>query len=254
MKTKIQLLISIIILFTVQLIAQVDSTKLSTSEKDSSEVKEYIIQNSEEQIFGKVEYNKANLFSTEMSHFLVDSTRYEIKDVKAFQNSESYFAKIYMEDDFVKRESEGKIDLYSTTYNYGGGSGGTFNTITTPHGSFTTFSPGFSGGTSTINYFSKDGGKVLNANYDNLREALKDNIESMALLDDYRTLNYVQYGAGIIGIGLIASAFIGVDKDTKPNFGTIALGGIIANIGIWIPSMVKSNKLQESIKVYNGLR
>ena len=86
------------------------------------------------------------------------------------------------------------------------------------------------------------------------REVLKDNMESMALLDDYRTLNYVKYGAGIVGIGLIVSALLDMDKDTPPNFGTMAIGGVIANIGIWIPSMVQKDKLQKSIKVYNGLR
>jgi len=255
LKTKAQLTILIIILITIQLIAQVNSTKLSTTEKDSSELQEYLLLNNGDMIFGKVEYKLSKkLFHKNSGRFIInDSTNYEASKVKAFQNSKGYFAKISGEDDFVKREAEGKIDLYSTTYNYGG-TGGTFNTINTPHGSFTTFIPGSYGGSQTVNYFSKDGGEVLNADYNNLREALKDNPTSMAFLDEYRTLNYVKYGAGIVGLGLIASSFIGVDKENGPNFGTMAIGGIIANIGIWIPTFSQDEKLQESIKVYNGLR
>ena len=251
MKTKTQLIISIIILFSFQLLAQVDTPKTL---QYSGQEQEYLLLNNGEQIFGKVEYKNTNSFSyANRSYFLVDSTRHEIKDIKAFQDSLGFYAKISGEDDFVKREAEGNIDLYSTTYSYGG-TGGTFNTINTPHGSFTTFTPGSYGGTSKVEYFSKNGGEVLSVNYGNLREVLKDNMESMALLDDYRTLNYVKYGAGIVGIGLIVSALLDMDKDTPPNFGTMAIGGVIANIGIWIPSMVQKDKLQKSIKVYNGLR
>ncbi len=254
LKTKAQLFISIIILFSIQLMAQVNSTKSSTTEQDSSKVREYILLNNGEQVFGEVEYKKTNSFAyANRDYFLVDSTRYETKDVKAFQDSIDYYARIFNEEEFVKREKQGNVDIYSTTY-HAWGSGGSFNVISTPHGSFTTYTPGSYGGEYEVNYFSKPNGNVLEVDYDNLHEELKDNIESMALLDEYRTLTYVKYGAGLAGLGLIIASFNGVDEETPPNFGMMALGGIVANLGIWIPNMMQNEKLKESIKVYNGLR
>ncbi len=247
MKTKVQLIISVVILLTVQLIAQVDST---ATENDSSKVKEYLVLESGKLVYGKIDFNKG-VFSGSDYFMLDDSTRYEATDVKAFQDEEGYFAKVFEEDDFVKRESKGKLDLYSGRGH--GYVGGTPITSYGPNGVVTTYTPSY-GVSTTISYFSKNGGKVLVADYDNLKDALKDNAKSMELLNEWKTLQYVKYGAAVVALGLVASSFIGVDENTKPNFGLAITGAVIGNLGYYIPGIMQSGKIQKSIKVYNGLR
>ena len=128
-----------------------------------------------------------------------------------------------------------------------------FNTISTPGGSFTTFTPGYSK-SSVYEYFSKDAGPVMDADYDNLREAMTDNMKSIELLDEYRNISYYKWGGVIAGVGLIASSFIGADKNHPPKFGLILLGGVISNIAYWVGNSNQDDKLNEAIEVYNGLR
>lgn len=249
LKIKLLLIVSLF-LITIQLSAQIDTASIKS---DSSEVEEYILLNSGEKVFGKFEFIEGNQsFYINTNYFLFeDSTNHERDSVKAFQNKYGYFAKIFEANNYAKRKSEGNVDLYkegpiiwpnSRSHTYFAASG-----------PITTFAPIFAYG-AKVKYFTKKNDKILTINYDNLREELKDNIKSMALLDEYRRLSYLKYGTGAIGLGLIASIFIREDEDNFSMFTKAGAGIVLISLSSYIHNKIQKQKLNEAIEVYNGLR
>ena len=245
------LLIVSLFLITIQLTAQTD---IASKKADSSEVEEYILLNNGENVFGKFEFINGNqsLYGNTNYFVFEDSTRYEGDSVKAFQNKYGYFEKIFEENNYAKRKSEGNVDLYKEGPIAWTGSRSQIYYTASGH-PITTFAPIFAYGTK-VKYFSEKDDKILTINYNNLREALKDNPKSMALLDDYRKMSYFKYGAGAIGLGLIASVFIGENEDNYSIFTRAGAGILMISLSSYIHNKLQKQKLNESIKVYNGLR
>lgn len=249
MKTKL-LLIVLLFLITIQLLAQTDTV---STKPISSEVEEHLLRNNGEKVFGKFEFINGNhsFYGNTNTFVFEDSTRYEGDSIKAFQNRYGYFAKIFEENNYAKRKSEGNIDLYKegpiiwpsgSSFTYHGASG-----------QITTFAPIFAYG-NKVEYFSKTNNKILTINYGNLREALKDNPKNMALLNDYKAMSFFKYGAGAIGLALIASVFIREDEDNYSMFARAGAGILMISLSSFIHNKIQKQKLNEAIKVYNGLR
>ncbi|MFA6540601.1 MAG: hypothetical protein WCT99_03290 [Bacteroidota bacterium] len=199
--------------------------------------------NTGEKKFGKVEFKDPFL---SRSYILFnDSTRYELKEVKAFQNSDGYFAKLPGRSArVVKRVIAGKVDFFSETQSYYHvGNSFSYNT---PMGTMTSTTPG-SFSTTTIEYFCKDGSELQDASYSNLRTALADNTKSMQLLDEYRTMNYFKYGIGTVGLAIIVA---GITAKDGPSKNTVIAGAIVVNLA-WIPSLMQGGKIDQAIRVYN---
>ncbi|MBI5474398.1 MAG: helix-turn-helix transcriptional regulator [Ignavibacteriae bacterium] len=167
-----------------------------TAQTDSS----YILLSSGGRIAGKVDMHQTFLRTPYLT--LNDSIKYTLENVQAFQNSEGYFGKVAgTKTSMVLRMSQGKLDLYRATQS--SWTAGHSYSFSTPGGMQTVSTPG-SFNTSTAEYFSKNGGDILDADYGNLKVALADNPASMRHLNTYRTLNYVQWGLAGGGVALIA--------------------------------------------------
>jgi hypothetical protein len=175
---------------------------------------------------------------------LNDTTRVEIKEILAFQNADGYFVRVPKSTMLLKRVKQGKVDLFSKTVNQY--QMGTSYSFSTPGGMVTHTSPGYFA-TASIEYFSKDNLPVEEVTYSSLRNALADNSESMRILDQYRTLNYIKYGVGVVGLGIVVAGLTAKDGPSK---NTILTGAVIMNLA-WIPSIMQGGKLDEAINVYN---
>ena len=195
---------------------------------------------------------KSPLFGSEYLLFN-DTAKYTLSQIYAFQNKEGYFVNTYTggyygPQKLVKRTRTGKVNLYTTYQMYA--TAGTWNTIYTPGGRITNYNPGATT-FARFDYFSKDTSDILPASRDNLMAALSDNPKSIQLLREHKTLGTAKVLLVLGGLGLIGSAFIGVDKDHPPSVGLLVAGGVVANLS-WIPSMMQSGKIEEAIEVYNG--
>lgn len=188
-------------------------------------------------------------------HILLENeTKIYFSEIECYQYREEFFQRIpssFSANKFAKRVLKGKIDFYSSvTLNK---TPGFSNTISTPGGDFTTLTPGTSS-LSSVDYFRKGNGDLEKASYKNLAVALKDNKESMRYLSQYKTLNRVQWGMTLGGIGLVVGGLSQIDKEDGLTSGGKALmisGGIISGIG-QIFGLKKPEKIMDAIEVYNN--
>ncbi|MBL7994652.1 hypothetical protein JNM05_04700 [bacterium] len=211
----------------------------------------FIVLKSKESIYGKVEL-KSPLFGSEYLLFN-DTAKYSIQQIRAFQNDQGYFANLhtggyYGTQKLVKRTQTGKVNLFTTYQMYS--TAGSWNSMMTPGGRVTYYNPG----TTTLarfDYFSKDTNDILPASRDNLMAALSDNPKSIQLLREHKNLGVAKIVLVLAGLGLIGSAFIGVDKDHPPSVELMVAGGIVANLS-WIPYFMQAGKIENAIEVYNS--
>ncbi len=192
-------------------------------------------------LFGNVELIKS--FMSKPKILFNYNDEYEVKEVNSFKNKEGYFRK-YMSsgsfsiDKLVKRTTKGNIDLYSD------------NVISYTHSAA---GPSFATTHYTEVYFSKNNGKLLEINYDNLFDNLSDNAESISYLKQYKTLKWVKLGVGLTGLGFVIAGLTQFDKEegmTSKAKSNITLGVIIANLA-WIPHFMQGGKMDKAIDVYN---
>ena len=176
--------------------------------------------------------------------------RYNLSSVRAYEDEDGYFAKLYDNpwgSEFVRRVSEGKIDLFATTE---------WAVISGPTRAIPTFGgPVFVRhrrliAVDNVSYFSKNGIDVLAINYDNLSGALADNSASMKCLKEYRNLEIWQWA--LLGAGTVM-AIVGLstmhqdDQQLSP----LAAAGCLVAASSWIPYSMKGPKLQLAIDLYN---
>lgn len=215
------------------------------------EKQSFIVLRTKEKLYGKVEL-KSPLFGQEYLIF-EDTVRYPLSKIRAFQNGEGYFALahiggLYGDSKLVKRTRSGKVNLYTAYQMYS--SPGSFNTISTPGGRITQYTPGITS-FARFDYFStSDTSDILPATRDNLMAALSSNPKSIQLLREHKTLGTAKIVLILGGLGLIGSAFIGADKEHPPSVGLLVAGGVVANLS-WIPSLMQSGKMEKAIEVYN---
>jgi len=214
-----------------------------SAQQDSS----YIVLARGEKINGKVEQKEPFLGTPYI--LFNDSTRYEMKDLRAYQNSDGYFAKLKTSwsPTFVKRTIKGKIDFFSRTQWFM--FPGNMQTVTTPGGPMT-IGAGPTVQTQTEEYFCKNGIDVLEADYGNLKDALADNPQSMAYLNEYHTLQTWQWSLAGGGLALVIAGLATMEKGSKKPPGLIFVGASVS-FSAWIPYLLKSDKIQLAIKVYN---
>ncbi|MBI1806243.1 MAG: hypothetical protein HYR76_04225 [Ignavibacteria bacterium] len=198
-----------------------------------------------QRLTGKVEYKQP--FLAKPYVLLNDSIKYKIEEIRAFQCANGYFAKLPKSSKVVRRTLQGKIDLYQDVQSYF--IPGQSYTVNTPGGSFVQSTPA-SFNTYTLDYFSKNGGDILDASLGNLKTALVDNPESMKYLSEYQTLNLVQWGLVGTGLGMVITSFLTATKEDGPNKGLLIGGGVTAVLG-WIPKLMKDGKMEDAVRVYN---
>ena len=205
----------------------------------------YIKLKNGEIISGKIEYKKPFLGSPYI--LLDDSIEYKIENILLFQSNDGYFRKVDKNrNEFAQRVMEGKIDLYRETSMYF--TPGNVVSTQTPGGTQTMYTPGY---TSSVDYdyFSKDGGEILEASYSNLLSALSDNNESIKHLKTYNTLNVVQWILVGSGIGLLIAGLATSSKE-ELNTGLMITGGVVALLA-WIPHLIGKSEYRKAIEVYN---
>jgi hypothetical protein len=210
----------------------------------------FIILKSKEKIIGSVEL-KSPLFGSQYLLF-EDTTKIELAQIRAFQNQDGYFVAAvaggsYGTPKLFKRTQAGKVNLFTAYQMYS--SPGSFNSISSPGGRMTQYTPGVTT-FARFDYFSKDTSEIIAASRDNLMAALSDNPKSIQLLREHKTLGTAKVLLVLGGLGLIGSAFIGVNKDHPPSVGLLVAGGVVANLS-WIPGMMQSDKIEKAIEVYN---
>ena len=203
----------------------------------------YLELTSDEKISGIVEV-KSELFKQKYI-LLNDSVKYQLNQVKAFQNKDGFFV-VFRNSRAVykiaKRKETGNIDLY-TSYELVYSAG--------------TYSPGFGpggagGGVSNaaIEYYRKNNGALKSIEYDNLKTNLADNTKSMEYLRSYKSLNYAKIGLGVLGAGIIVSAFAGMSKEEGLPKGPLISGAVVMNL-LWIPQILQGQEIKDAIKAYN---
>ena len=215
----------------------------------TNEPESFVILRSKEKLTGPVEL-KSPLFGQEYVLFN-DTVKYSLRQIRAFQNAEGYFATtnegMYGTPKLVKRAQSGRVNLYTAYQMYS--SPGSYNTISTPGGRITQYTPGITS-FARFDYFSTDTSDILPATRDNLMAALSANPKSIQLLREHKNLGTAKIVLILGGLGLIGSAFIGVDKDHPPSVSLLVAGGVVANLS-WIPSLIQSGKIEKAIEVYN---
>ena len=210
--------------------------------------KNFLILNTKQKLFGKVSIKDPFLGSKYV--LFNDSLKYSLNEIRELNCDEGYFVtynSFFYGTGLARRVVIGKIELFQDSKTYF--SPGTFNTINTGHGSFQTYAPGPYNSIS-YDYFRKNGGELLEADYSNLSKMLADNPVSKKLLSEYNTLNWVKWGCVTAGLGIIIAALANADEDTPPQMGTMLLGGVVANAA-WIPHLMQRGKLIEAIRIYN---
>jgi hypothetical protein len=202
-------------------------------------------------IYGDVVLKKSILAP---QYFLLDNKR-EIPydDVNSYKNDDGYYQAIpyfFTTKTFAKRIRKGKIDLFSKVSVYT--TPGTFNTISTPGGNFTNFSPEYTYST-RVDYFRKANGILQKANYSNLKLALSDNPKSMEYLKQYHNLDTFQWITAISAIGFFIGGISQIDKEEGMSSGGKALLGVscFSAMITWIPHFMKPGKLESAIEEYN---
>lgn len=210
----------------------------------------FIILKSKEKIIGRVEL-KSPFFGSQYLLF-EDTAKIGLEQIRAFQNEEGYFAAanaggMYGTPKLFKRTQAGKVNLFTAYQVYS--SPGSYNSISSPGGRMTQYTPGITT-FARFDYFSKDTSDIMAASRDNLMAALSDNPKSIQLLREHKTLGTAKVLLVLGGLGLIGSAFIGVDKDHPPSLGLLIAGGVVANLS-WIPGLMQSDKIEKAIEVYN---
>lgn len=226
-------------------------TKSVSSQTPDDAGQSFIILKSKETIYGKVELKSPFLGSEYL--LFNDTTKYPLSLIRAFQNEEGYFANVYAgglygTPKLVKRTQTGKVNLFTAHQMYS--SAPTWNSFSTPGGRVTQYNPGMTT-FARFDYFSKDTSDILPASRDNLMAALSDNPQSIKLLREHKNLSVVKTVLILGGLGLIGSAFIGVDKEHPPSVGLMVAGGVVANL-TWIPNWMQSDKIEKAIEVYNS--
>ncbi len=206
-----------------------------------------------ERVYARKLQYKSPLFK--QNHFLLDDTlRFKPEEVKVFQNTEGYFARVNAGrrfSDFAQRERTGRISTFfvlRTDYNtYGPGVG-------MGMGGFGRYGYGGYGYPTQrkVYYYSKDNGPLEPLTYRNLRVALSDNPGSLESLQKYKSAQTLQTGmyvagAGIIGVGLYQQFKGGQTSSFSP----LLLVGLGVSLLPQLLKFTSKDRLSEAIELYN---
>jgi len=195
------------------------------------------------------------------NYFLLDdSIRYEVSTVRYYQNENGFFLKISDPyggtDDFAQRVLSGRISKYYVSK--------TFYNNYSPYGPYGYGRYGYGGfggygwGNSSrrnIYFFSKDNGELQSYNYNNLREALRDNPGSLELMDQYRKSKYLETGVSLAGAGLLIYGFTQSFRNSANTTGFQVNPAVYAGAALisipWFTGIFKKDKLTQAVELYN---
>lgn len=170
-----------------------------------------------------------------------------LEDVLYFKNQEGYFVYEPVENSsrrkLMKREFQGPITLYSVTkvvyngnnnfdpyYGYGGYSGGNFRE-------------------KTDYYFRKENGPIVNYTYRNLKMALADSPEAMAIVQEVGRTRFIMYSLYVGGGALtLYGALITLTSGGIPPY---TWAGIVM---LAIPNFLSGrvdSKMEQAMLLYN---
>lgn len=201
----------------------------------------YVALKNDVKIYGKIEIHTP--FFARSYVTVNDTIKYYVKDIGFVQTEDGYYGAL--DGNLLERVHTGRLDLYQRRE---------FDVMSTPHtfstpdGSYTQWSPDFK--MKLVDYYSKEGGTLREVTCSNLQKDLADNPRSMELLKEYKTLSYVRWGIGAVGVGIVISAFIGSSKENPVKKGNLIVGAVVANLS-WIPYLLQGQKLEDAIRIYN---
>jgi hypothetical protein len=117
-------------------------------------------------------------------YFLVDGERYELGQVKFYQNEDVFFASVNQgfQTGFAKKTAAGEINLFELKV----------QTQSAPTMGANGMMTGGYGGTKIIDYYNKGFGDLKKATYENLRTDLSDKPEAQLYLDKYNKMRKTQ--------------------------------------------------------------
>ena len=223
-----------------------DSSVVGEDTSAADEYGSFILLENGDKLYGKVE--KVVPYAGQAYLLLDGSERHDFGNVRAYQDDNGFFVKLRSTPwnyEFVRRVIEGKIDFFSSTHltvvdeGYG-----------YPFAPYRSYRRRAVVASENIDYFSKDGVDILPVNFHNLYEALSDNPESMKYLNDYRTMETLQWG--LLAGGTVVT-LIGLSSSNYQTHyvSPLVYVGCLATVSAYIPFFLKDTKLQLAIKVYN---
>jgi len=161
--------------------------------------------------------------------FLADGIEYKPRQIKFYQNNNSFYANaknalLFGQSTFVRRVDSGRINLYSYKI---------------PRNFMGTFS---------VDFYNKDDGDLKRTRIRFLKEDLKDNEKSLKYLRQTRQLDFLYYGLALTGTSLvILGIFDSWGGDTSPL--------VYVGFGMLVPSLpimfLRSNKKRKALNIYN---
>lgn len=189
---------------------------------------------------------------------LNDSTEYPLDQVVEVNNAEGNYAVtrtgLTSSPTLVRRVEAGRISLYSRTITHAG-------TWTPGPNGTQTYS---GGGSSTYEYFRVGTGQVQDASTSNLRTAMADSPEALAIINRHRNLGIAQYallGAGLIVavVGVTQSEFTAEEEQFGPfaeesepsQISPLLFVGAGVMLSSWIPSLARQGLVRDAIETYN---
>jgi|694.fasta_scaffold06193_1 hypothetical protein len=181
--------------------------------------------------------------------FMVDNDSYESSAVEYFQNNHGYFANLgrihgFEKERYALRIKTGRINLFEEIEIdvYGGD-----DLKTEAPGNAQ--DPMLASG-AEYQYYNKGDGKVMEANYRNLKVDLADNAKSVQLLKNFRNYRLLQCTMIGIGSGLIAASVISQTGGPIKFTPFMALGFVVGG-GSYLLEGPKSDALWLAGDAYN---
>jgi hypothetical protein len=190
-----------------------------------------------------------NAQMVKQSVFMVDNDSYESSAVEYFQNDHGYFANLgrihgFEKERYALRIKTGRINLFEEIEIdvYGGEELKTESNTNAQD-------PMLASGAS-YQYYQKGEGKVLEANYRNLKVDLADNEKSSKLLRNFRNYRLLQWGLIGVGSGLVAASVIAQTGGAVKFTPFMALGFVVGG-GSYFLEAPKSDALWLAADEYN---
>jgi len=231
-----------------------------------------------EQVFGQINEDKKylHLYSDSLiygnnleyitpifkaSHFLINSKRIEIDDVKFYYDGNYFYGNVdkinyHRGSEFAKRTMKGKINLYEDEIAVNNTHAGPIIGPGFGVGLFISFSNKNNYETRIVNYYNIGNEVLKRVSYYNLSNDLSGNPESVTYLDMYKKDKNKQLILQIAGISVATIAAIFTIKNPEYlEIGTIGIASGIISFGIgYTISREKTKLLWSAINVYNRSR
>lgn len=183
------------------------------------------------------------------NYILVDDERFELNQVKFYQNESGFFANVQgigMQSGFAEKVQSGEVNLFELEVK-----------TSTPMMNSNGMMTGGMMNTSIIDYYNKGFGNLKRATYGNLKVDLSDKPEAKLHLDKYNRIRMTQNGFYIAGGALLVGSVVAFFNQPDPqNFdvtNTLLMAGAASATGFtaYLIGLEKKSKLKSAITAYN---